>query len=454
MSARDRNQPVNIILLSGGSGKRLWPLSCETRSKQFLKILRSPEGEHESMIQRVWRQIHESIPHAKMIISTTDSQQEAIRRQLGNHVDIALEPERRDTFPAIALAAVFLAMERGCGMEETVIVMPVDVYAEGGYFQTLLKMDRVVQDSAAGMVLMGIRPTYPSSKYGYIVPEPGHSSELMKVSSFSEKPTEERAAQLLEQGAFWNGGVFAFRMGYIMDVIRWYIEPQGYAHLRENYHKLRRISFDYEVVERCPSIVMVPYYGVWRDLGTWNTLTDVMREYNSGMVQSGENTVNTHIINELDIPVVALGLKDMVVAASPDGILISDKMASTQLKSYVDRIDRRPMYEERQWGSYKVLNYMRHPNGNCSLTKYLIVREGKKLSYQVHQNRDEIWTIVDGTGDLLIDGHMRNVRRGDVAYITRGTLHSIRAVSELHFIEVQIGDELSEDDIRRLEWDW
>lgn len=445
---------MNIILLSGGSGKRLWPLSSETRSKQFLKVLRSPEGAHESMIQRVWRQIHETIPNARMIISTTDSQQETIKRQLGNDVDIALEPERRDTFPAIALAAVFLAMERNCGMEETVIVMPVDAYAEEGYFQTLLKMDEAVQNNAADMVLMGIRPTYPSTKYGYIVPEPKQTSSLMKVASFSEKPTEKRAIELLDVGAFWNGGVFAFKMGYIMEVVRQYIDPQGYAHLRENYQKLCKISFDYEVVERCRSIAMVPYYGVWRDLGTWNTLTDVMQEYNAGMVQSGENISNTHIVNELDIPVVALGLKNVVIAASPDGILVSDKLASTQLKTYVDQIDQRPMYEERQWGSYKVLNYMHHPDGKCSLTKHLIVKEGKKLSYQAHKNRDEIWTIVDGTGDLLIDGHIRNVRRGDVAYITKGMLHSIRAVTDLHFIEVQIGDELSEDDIQRFDWDW
>lgn len=445
---------MNIILLSGGSGKRLWPLSSETRSKQFLKVLRSPDGDHESMIQRVWRQIHETIPEARMIISTTDSQQETIKRQLRNDVDIALEPERRDTFPAIALAAVFLAMERGCGMEETVIVMPVDAYAEEGYFQTLLKMDKAVQNNAADMVLMGIRPTYPSSKYGYIVPEQGQTSDLMKVASFSEKPTEERAIQLLDRGAFWNGGVFAFKMGYIMEVVRRYIDPQGYVHLRENYHKLRKISFDYEVVEQCNSIAMVPYYGVWRDLGTWNTLTDVMQEHNAGIVKSGEDITNTHIVNELDIPVVALGLKNVIIAASPDGILVSDKQASTQLKTYVDQIDQRPMYEERQWGSYKVLNYMRYPDGNCSLTKHLIVRAGKKLSYQAHKNRDEIWTMIDGTGDLLIDGHIRNVRRGDVAYITKGMRHSIRAVTDLHLIEVQIGDELSEDDIQRFKWDW
>ena len=445
---------MNIIMLSGGSGKRLWPLSSETRAKQFLKVLRAPDGSHESMIQRVYRQLHEAGIDAPIVISTTDAQKDTIRQQLGDDVAIALEPERRDTFPAIALGAVYLACEKHCGMDETVLIMPVDAYAEGEYFRTILKMDRAVQNDAADMVLMGIRPTYPATKYGYIVPAAEQTSELMHIESFAEKPTAERAKALLDRGAFWNGGVFAFKMGYILDVVRRYIEPKSYEYLRENYGKLRKISFDYEVVESCESIAMVPHYGMWKDLGTWNTLTDVMQTPYAGKVFCGEGMDNTHIINELDIPIISLGIKSAVIAACPDGILVSDKWASGFIKPYVDQIDQRPMYEERQWGSYKVLNYMSHTDGKKSLTKHLCIQPGKKLSYQRHKNRDEIWTVIDGTGDLLTDGHIRNVRRGDVAYIDRGVLHSIRAVTELHLIEVQIGEELSEEDIERLEWDW
>lgn len=445
---------MNIILLSGGSGQRLWPLSSGIRAKQFLKVLRAPDGTHESMIQRVYRQLHETGINAPIVISTTDMQKDTIRAQLGDQVEIALEPERRDTFPAIALAAVYLASECHCGADETVLVMPVDAYAEEGYFQTLLKMDRAVQRGAADMVLMGVRPTYPSMKYGYIVPEAEQTSDLMRVSRFAEKPSVEKARELLDMGAFWNGGVFAFKMGYILDIVSRYIEPKNYVYLRENYGKLRKISFDYEIVEACGSIAMVPYYGMWKDLGTWNTLSDVMLEPYAGKVFSGEGMENTHIINELDIPIIALGVKNLIIAAGPDGILISDKIASTQLKPYVDQIDQRPMYEKRQWGSYKVLSYMTHEDGNRSLTKHLLIEPGKQLSYQRHKNRDEIWTVVSGTGDLLIDGHVRNMRRGDVAYIDRGTLHSIRATMRLHMIEVQIGPELTEEDIERIDWDW
>lgn len=445
---------MNIILLSGGSGQRLWPLSSESRAKQFLKVLRSPEGVAESMIQRVYRQLHEIASDSSFVVSTTNSQKETILQQLGDCVGIAVEPERRDTFPAIALAAVYLASERKCSMSETVIAMPVDVYAEEGYFQTLLKMDKAVQNGAADIVLMGVRPTYPSMKYGYILPEAERTSDLMRVSRFVEKPTVQKATELLDMGAFWNGGVFAFKMGYMVEIVRKYIEPKDYAYLQENYHKLRKISFDYEIVEACQSIAMVPYYGMWKDLGTWNTLTDVMHDPYAGKTLCGEGIENTHIINELDIPVVALGIKNAVIATGPDGILVSDKIASTQLKEYVDRIKQRPMYEKRQWGSYKVLNYITHKDGSKSLTKHLRILSGKHLSYQRHKMRDEIWTVIEGVGELLLDGQIKRLKRGDVAYIGRERMHSIRAVEDLHMIEVQLGEELSEEDIERFDWEW
>lgn len=445
---------MNIILLSGGSGKRLWPLSSDTRSKQFLKILRTPDGKHESMIQRVYRQLQETFKDICVVVSATDTQKNIIKEQLGTDVDIVLEPERRDTFPAIVLSATYLFFDRGVMDNETVLVMPVDTYAEEGYFEMLKKMDDAVQSNAADIILMGIKPIYPATKYGYIVPEAEQDPVLMKVSRFEEKPALERAMELLDTGAFWNGGVFAFQMKYIMDIVRQYIEPENYAYLRENYGKLPKTSFDYEILETCESVAMVPYYGIWKDLGTWNTLCDVMEDLNSGYVISGPGMENTHIINELDIPVVALGLKNTVIAACPDGILVTEKWYSSMLKEYVERINQRPMYEVRQWGSYKVLNYIDHVDGNKSLTKHLEILPDKALSYQRHRRRDEIWTVVDGIGDIVLNGHVRNVRRGDVTYVKHMMKHSVRAVTDLHMIEVQIGEELSEEDIERFPWDW
>jgi mannose-1-phosphate guanylyltransferase len=453
---------LQIILLSGGSGKRLWPLSNDTRSKQFLKLLKAPGGGYESMVQRVYRQIRESGITAPITIATSAAQRDSITSQLGNAVESVLEPERRDTFPAIALAAAYLHSEKGIAANETVAVLPVDPYAEPEYFGTILAMEKAIDENAADIALMGVEPTYPSEKYGYVVPKPNAATAPYEVEQFVEKPTEPEARELIAKGARWNGGAFVFKLGYLLDITERRCGTADYAQLHSIYGQLRKTSFDYEIVEQAKSITMLPYEGAWQDLGTWNTLTDAMPEPVVGNAVIGEGAVNTHIINELRIPVIALGLKDVVVAASPDGILVSDKNASARLKPYVDGLGirpayeerHRPMYEERRWGNYKVVDYGKYSDGIFSLTKHLYVGAGKHISYQKHSRRDEIWTIVSGTGDLVLDGHVRNVRRGDVAYITAGTLHAIRATADLRMIEVQIGGELKEEDIERFDWDW
>lgn len=445
---------MQIVLLSGGSGKRLWPLSNNTRSKQFLKLLKAPDGCYESMVQRVYRQLNEAGCHAPITIATSISQADSIRSQLGNAVDMVLEPERRNTYPAIALACAYLASEKHVPLDETVIVLPVDPYAEQAYFETLRRMDDAVQAGVAELLLMGIQPTYASEKFGYIVPADNDSQEPIRVARFTEKPSERDAEALILNGAVWNGGVFAFRLGWLMDTVNARTPFTGYTDLLKRYAELNRNSFDYEVVEKTGSIAMVTYQGVWEDLGTWNTLTEQMEGERFGNCVAGEDTVSTHIINELEIPVVALGTKNLVIAASPDGILVSDKAKSSFLKPYVDQMDSRPMYEERRWGEYKVLEYNTFGENQRSLTKRLRINAGRNISYQSHRQRDEIWTFIEGAGELLLDGHIRNVRRGDVAYITKGMKHAIRAISDLYIIEVQIGEELTEEDIERFDWDW
>ena len=441
---------MNIILLSGGSGKRLWPLSNETRSKQFLKLLKNENGEAESMVQRVYGQIKKAGIDAEIVVATGKDQLDSIRSQLGNAVDIVLEPERRDTFPAIILSSVYLALEKKMHLDEVILVLPVDPYTDIEYFTTLIEMEKAVKYGIANMALMGIKPTYPSAKYGYIVPQKGSTL----VDGFFEKPTEEYAEKLIQENAMWNGGVFAFKLSYIMNIVKKYVHFTTYKDVECQYASLPKISFDYEVVEKESSITMIEYDSMWKDLGTWNTLTEVMDDKALGKVVLSETCKNTHVINELDIPITVLGIKDVIIAASPDGILVSDKHQSSYLKLYVDEIDHRPMYEERRWGEYKVLDYVAYGDGTSSLTKHLFMKAGKCISYQIHHIRDEIWTIVDGTGDLLIDGHVRNVRRGDVAYITKGQKHAIRAITDLHFVEVQIGKELVESDIEKYLWEW
>ena len=384
---------MNIILLSGGSGKRLWPLSNETRSKQFLKLINNGDNENESMVQRVYRQIRAAGIDANIVIATGKSQVDSIQSQLGLAVDIVQEPERRDTFPAIALASSYLALEKKMDRDEVVVVLPVDPYADLEYFYTLQSLEAVVKTDIALIALMGIRPTYPSAKYGYILPSASATTDGItynQVARFQEKPTEELAGQLISAGALWNGGVFAFKLGYLMDIVRQHLTFRCFADVERQYSQFQKISFDYAVVEKENSIAMVEYAGTWKDLGTWNTLTEVMHDTAVGKVIMADSCHNTHVINELDIPITVLGAVNMVIAASPDGILISDKHQSSYLKPLVDTIIQRPMYEERRWGEYKVLDYQTFDDETLSLTKHMFIKAGKEISYQTHNIRDEI----------------------------------------------------------------
>ena len=447
---------MQLVFLSGGSGKRLWPLSNNARSKQFLPLLEAPDGSFESMVQRVVRQAKEAKLDAQITFATNAAQRDSIINQLGAEVDIVAEPERRDTFPAIALAASYLHLVKQCPDDEVVVVMPSDPYTELGYFHTIAKMAEEVKADAADLVLMGITPTYPSEKYGYIVPKhvAPNGRNSLPVSRFTEKPTVAVAQELLREGALWNGGVFAFKLGYMMSIVRKYIQSDSFKDTYARYTEFPKISFDYEVAEKATSVAVVPYTGKWKDLGTWNTLTEELSHESIGNVLLGDSNVNTHVINEMEVPVFCNGLKDTVVACSPDGILVCAKDKSETIKKYVDNLTLRPMYEERRWGTYKVLSDTPYSDGSRALTKTITLRAGKNISYQLHHKRDEVWTIVDGTGLFVLDGVTREVKRGDVCIIRKEQLHALKALTELVFIEVQIGSPLIEEDIERFDWNW
>lgn len=446
---------MEIILLSGGSGKRLWPLSNDTRSKQFLKLLETPDGKKESMVQRVVRQLRETGIGDNLTVATSLTQRDEIINQLGENIPVVTEPERRDTFPAIALGAAYLKYEKHCDDSEVVVVMPCDPYTEDGYFATVANMGRAVEENAAELVLMGVTPTYPSAKYGYIVPVGEKAGSVARrVDSFKEKPQPAQAQELINEGAFWNGGVFAFRLGYIMRILGKYNVGNEFGEIRSHYTVFPKISFDYEVVEKAESVAVVPYSGNWKDLGTWNTLTDELKERTVGNVVMDEESYNTHVINELELPIMCIGAKNMVVAASHDGILVTEKSRSENIKAYADKLKRRPMFEERRWGEYKVIDMLELPDGYKMLTKQLRINAGKNISYQVHRHRSEVWTFIDGEGLLVLDGKVRKIGRGDTVNISRGTKHAVKAVSDLVFVEVQAGDILVEEDIERFDWTW
>ena len=388
------------------------------------------------MVQRVYRQIR-SVDQASVVtIATSKTQVSSIRNQLGEDVGICVEPCRRDTFPAIALAAAYLQDVQGVREEESVIVCPVDPYVEAEYFVALQKLGERVQQSEANLVLIGIEPTYPSEKYGYIIPYTAEG--VSKVKNFKEKPDEETAKSYMAQGALWNGGVFAFRLGYVLKRAHELIEFTDYNDLYAKYDTLTKISFDYAVVEKEADIEVMRFAGEWKDLGTWNTLTEAMEDSNVGKAIFDDSCENVHVLNELNLPILCMGLKDVVVSASPEGILVSDKTKSSYIKPYVDSINQQIMFAEKSWGSFRVLSV----DKDC-LTIKVTLNPGHSMNYHSHERRDEVWTIVAGEGRTIIDGIEQMVKVGDVITMPAGSRHTIIADTELQVIEVQLGNEIS-----------
>lgn len=437
---------MNIILLSGGSGQRLWPLSNNVRSKQFIKVLQGENGQLESMVQRVYRQITTVDAEAQVTIATGKKQVSMILNQLENKVNVCVEPERRDTFPAICLAASYLHDVKNVAETEPVIVCPVDPYVEDSYFEALKRLSELAEEGNANMSLLGIEPTYPSEKYGYIIPE--SKDEVSTVSTFKEKPDVETAKKYLEQGALWNGGVFAFKLSYLLEKAHELLDFKDYEDLYAHYGEQKKISFDYAVVEQEKSIQVLRYKGSWKDLGTWNTFTEAMGSNAVGNVTLNDTCEDTHVVNELNIPILCMGCKSMVIAASGDGILVSDKEQSAQIKPYVDKLAGQAMYAEKSWGSFTVLDVQ-----DDSMTIKVELLPGHRLHYHSHEHRDEVWTVMSGMGSVIIDGMQRMVRPGDVVTMPAGCKHTLIAETKVSVIEVQLGKDINVDDKKKFDLD-
>lgn len=427
---------MNIILLSGGSGKRLWPLSNDVRSKQFIKLFKDDNGEHESMVQRVYRQITTVDENANITIATSKSQASAIKNQLGDNVGISIEPCRRDTFPAIVLAAAYLHDELGVDEDEAVVVCPVDPYVDNTYYEAVEQLQKLAEEGSANLTLMGIEPTYPSEKYGYIMPLSGE--KVSKVKEFKEKPNREMAEKYIKENALWNAGIFAFNLSYLLTKAHSLIDFTDYRDLFNKYQTLTKISFDYAVVEKEQSIQVLRYSGDWKDVGTWNMMAEVMADQTKGKVVLDEECENTNVVNELNIPILCMGCKDLIVAASGDGILISDKERSGYMKPYVEKIETEAMYAEKSWGTYTVIDVQAG-----SMTVKVSMKAGEHMTYHMHNHRAEVWTVVCGEGKSIVDGMEQILRAGDVITIAAGCKHTVEAITALDIVEVQIGDEIN-----------
>ena len=379
-----------------------------------------------------------------MTNATSRTQASTIKNPRGERVNICVEPERRDTFPAICLAVAYLHDELGVSEEEAVVVCPVDPYVQDTYFETVQRLSELAERGEANLTLMGIEPTYPSEKYGYIIPVT--AGPVSPVSTFKEKPNEETAREYIAQGALWNGGVFAFKLGYLLKRAHELIEFDDYQDLFASYGRQKKISFDYAVVEQEELCQVLRYNGEWLDLGSWNTFTEAMDSATIGKVTLDDHCRDTQVVNELNIPIICMGCQDMVVAASVDGILVSSKDRSAHIKPYVEELEQQAMFAEKSWGSFTVLDVQED-----SMTIKVELLPGHRLTYHSHQHRDEVWTVMSGQGCAIIDGMKRIVRPGDVITMPARCRHTVIADTQLRLIEVQLGTEISVEDKQKFE---
>ena len=403
------------------------------------------------MLQRVWEQLEYAGIQRNTIITTEKEQIELIKSQIKN-AEIAVEPMRRDTFGAVLLSCAYLHSHMGADLNDYAAIMPVDPYTEEGYFQTVKQLESIMRESGAEIGLMGAKPTFPSTKYGYIVLGEKRSG-YMEVRSFSEKPDEKKAGELFEQGALWNCGVFCVKIGSILERAGQYGIPRDYKGMYDEYHKLPKISFDYEVLEKAKNIAVAEFDGFWKDLGTWDAMAEQISTDSIGNVLMEESCRNTQIINELNIPVVAMGTNDLVVVASQDGILVTDKACAYKVKDVTKGLVSRPMFEERRWGTLETLDDT-ETNGVSTLTRKIRIYDGMTSSYHYHKERDEIWTVLNGSGELILEGNKISLTPGKAVCIRKNQRHAVKAFRDFEYIEIHVGTSVGNEDIHRITFQW
>lgn len=407
---------MKLILLSGGSGKRLWPLSNGQRSKQFIKILNNNRNVGlESMVQRVWRQLEEVGLKEDTFIATGEDQRSILKAQLDiEDSKIILEPSRRDTFAAIALSASYLYTNLGISKDETIVVLPVDPYVDISFFEKIKELDDLIEETKAEIGLIGVKPTIPSEKYGYIIPE---IKKNKRVKGFKEKPNSSLAKIMISNGALWNAGVFAFKLGKIIDVLSIMNINYEYSYLYTHYGELPKNSFDYEIIEKETNISYLLYDSFWKDLGTWNTLTEEMGNKQTGFISEVIDSKNTSVINELNTPVAVIGVKDIVIATGSEGILIADKKESHRVKELSSSFFSSIRYMEEEWGNSSIL----------------LEKDGAKIT-QYEINNNKVIKLKLNLKQRL----MRISGRGNIE-MTNGE-YTITGYSDFKFIIIVEGD--------------
>jgi mannose-1-phosphate guanylyltransferase/mannose-6-phosphate isomerase len=455
---------MKMIIMAGGSGSRLWPLSRTNYPKQFLKLAGMDKSIFQMTIERCMLMggIEDLyLVTSKDYLHLVQGQIDELGKELPRG-HILLEPEPRNTLPAI-LYAVQAIRESG---DDICAVFASDHVID----HPQILADTILSAAALasmGFVCFGITPTEPETGFGYI--KPGNAVQGgFEVAEFKEKPGYETACAYVKDGYLWNSGIFMFHSAQFVEAVKQY-NPDVYeafqAHsITERFEKTPSISVDYGLIEKMDRVYCAPLDMEWNDLGNFTTFYDKYhtRQDEKGNVFFNEEIMldcaNNMVYSEGDKAIAMIGVSDIVVVDQKDALLICDRSHTQQVKDVVsilrERNDTRADYhltEYRPWGSYTVLE-----NDKFYKVKRLTVMPGKRLSYQMHYHRNEHWIVVAGTATVIIDGEEKLVRSGESIYVRSGQKHRLVNPSKLplEVIEVQNGEYLGEDDIVRFEDDY